>query len=108
MTALLLSYVCDFCDGLSVKQQPVHKGYVVYRGNGGVRLEYVFRSRRSAARWRSLRQLEACEIREVVSAHQFRWRTSTRPLQDVELADQLVEVYPNQNYEPGPNRAHLA
>jgi hypothetical protein len=80
----------------------------VYRGDGAVRLEHVFRTRRSAIRWRSLRRLEAYEIREVVSTHEFRWRTSTRPLQDIELADALIEIHPSDRYAPSPNRGHLA
>lgn len=109
MTALLLSYVCDYCDGLRIEPTP-YRGFVVNRGSAEhrVREEYVFRSREDAERWRSASGLEHYEIREVASASEFRWRASTGSLKDVELADRLYEIFPDPRYEPAPNRAHIA
>ena len=109
MTALLLSYVCDHCDGLQVPSTP-YPGFVVYRGapEGSVREEYVFRTHLDAERWRILSQREECEIREVESSSEFRWRVSTGSVKDLELADRLFEIFPDHRYEPAPNRAQIA
>jgi hypothetical protein len=107
MTALLLSYVCDYCDELRSDTTP-YRGFVVYRGRGRVREEYVFRSRRDAERWREMFKLDDCEVREVESAHEFRWRVSNGRVKDLELADRLFEIFPDHRYEPAPRRAHIA
>ena len=110
MTALFISYACDYCDGLVHDELPF-RGFVVYRQpapNGTVREEYVFRTRRDAERWRTLQSLDDCEIREVRSAAEFRWRKSQGSLRGIELADKLFEIYPDRRYEPSPRRAHVA
>jgi len=109
MTALFLSFVCDYCDGLRADPAP-YQGFVVYRGprDGHAREEYVFRSLRDAERWRKIQRLEGCEIRKVESSAEFRWRASTGTVRDLELADRLFEIFPDHRYAPAPNRAHVS
>jgi hypothetical protein len=108
MTCLFISYVCDYCDGLKEDDAPYERGFVVWRSRPMPAQEYVFPTREDAERWRDLRGLTGCAIREVLTTTRFRWRKSTGSIKGLEMADHLVEIFPNRRYPAGPHRAFLA
>ena len=108
MRPLFISYVCDYCDGLKIDAG--HKqdvGYVVWRRLPLPALEYVFSTPDDARRWRVLQGLAHCDIREVISPVNFRWRKTSGAIRDLEAADSLIEIYGDHRYPPGPGRAAL-
>jgi hypothetical protein len=105
MQPLLVSFVCDYCDGL-VDWGSFHRGFIVWRDDFD-RLEYVFPTREAAERWRSVRGLSGHEIREVLSEQPFRWHMSRGSVKDIELADHVYEIFPNHRHAPGQHRAFL-
>jgi hypothetical protein len=108
MTLLLVSYVCDYCDGLA-EDTDYHRGYIVWRGPGSVPgQEYVFRTPEHAERWRIIKGLHDSEVREVLCEYEFHWQESRGTVKGLELADRLFEIYPDHRFEPKPYRAFLA
>jgi hypothetical protein len=107
MTALFVSYACDYCDGL-VEEPDYDRGWVVWRARGVPAEEYVFRTPEDAARWRNANHLDDFPIVEVRAPIAFRWRTSTGTLKDLVMADALVSIWPDRRFPPGPNRAFIA
>jgi len=105
MVELLLSSVCDRCEGASAPEP--HRGYIVWRARPNGSCEYVFKTVRDAEKWRAAAGLDAKPIRVVLSPEPFHWRQSTGSVRDIELADRLFEVYPDATHTPGPNRVHL-
>lgn len=106
MTALFLTWVCDYCDGLR-DTGPTSTGWIVWRRRPPGSEEYVFRSPEDAERWREVSGLGDCAIRKVETEAQIHWRKSTGNVEDVELADHLFQIFADHRYEPGPHRAHL-
>ena len=107
MTALFISFACDYCDGLKTDAVKHDVGYVVWRAKPLPALEYVFSTPEDARKWRLMQGLGHCDIREVVSPVNFRWRKSTGSIKDLETADRLIEIYGDHRYPPGPGRASL-
>lgn len=105
-TPLFFSAACDWCDGLV--SVPFDHGWVVWRGRPPGASEYVFRTPADAERWRVVQSLEGCPVREVLSEVPFRWRNSSGNVKDIELADRLIEIYPDHRFPAAPNRAFLA
>jgi hypothetical protein len=106
MTALFYSYACDYCDGL-VDRATTDEGYVVWRDRPLPAEEYVFQTREHAETWRRARGLDACRIVAVRSPFQFQWRQSTGSLKEIVTADQLVTIYPDDQFPPEANRAYV-
>ncbi len=108
MIPLFTSCVCDRCDG-KLDADSLHKGWVVWSGppDGG-RQVYVFRTRQVAQRWQRLNKMGDAQVRQVLSDHEINWHLGRGSIQDLELADHLFEVYPDQCFEPQPHRAFLA
>jgi len=106
MTALFLTYACDYCDGL-VDEGVLDRGFVVWRDRPLPGEEHVFPSRVEAERWRALRGLDGCPIREVRSRAKFFWQKSTGVIKGIEMADRPIAIFPDQRYPDGPHRAHL-
>ena len=108
MIPLFISYVCDHCDNPHPEVE--NSGYVVWRDDPDEheRRHYVFPSRTSAERWRSLRGLADARVVKVLSPVPFNFRRSRGSAKDLELADRLFEIFPDHRFEPGPNRAFLA
>ena len=107
MTALFVSYACDYCDGLKTDVTRRDVGYVVWRKLPLPALEYVFSTPDDARKWRLLQGLTHCDIREVTSPINFRWRKTCGAIKDLEAADSLIEIYGDHRYPPGPGRAAL-
>ncbi len=109
MTALFLTYVCDYCDGLK-KPDKLYRGWVLWQGTPGRqgRQVYVFPTRADAERYRMAAGLDPCEIREVVSEYEIRWHRSRGSIRDVELGERLATVFPDHRFEPGPYRVFPA
>ena len=105
-TPLFYSAACDWCDGLV--SVPFDHGWVVWRGRPPGASEYVFRTPADAERWRVVQSLQDCPVREVLSEVPFRWRNSSGNVKDIELADRLIEIYPDHRFPAAPNRAFLA
>lgn len=105
MTALFLSYVCDYCDGLKEDHVAYDVGYVVWRPRPTPAHEYVFASREDAEKWRAIQGLGNYAVREVKTTSKFRWRKSTGSVKGLEMADRLIEIFPDRRHPPGPNRA---
>ncbi len=108
MTPLFISYVCDYCDGLVSDDVEYDRGYVVWRARPMPAQEYVFPTREHAERWRSAQGLVGCDIREVLTTSKFRWRKSTGSVRGLEMADHLIEIFPDRRYPAGPYRAFLS
>jgi hypothetical protein len=109
MTALFVSYVCDFCDGLR-KPARLYHGYVLWQGapaRAG-RHAYVFATRDDAERYRSAAGVDPCEIREVVCEYELRWQRSRGSINDVDLAEKLATLFPDHRFEPAPYRVYPA
>jgi hypothetical protein len=107
MTLLLISYVCDRCEG--APRGSYYRGYIVWDPRRHLpRKEYVFRDRDVAEYWRSIRQLEDSQIREVLCEHEIRWHVGRGTIKNLELADHLYEIYADHRFPPGPYRAFLA
>lgn len=107
MTALFISWVCDYCDGADLSG-PFDRGYVVWRDRPPASEEYVFRTWEDAERWRRHMRLDGRPIKLVLTASAFRWRRSQGTLTDVVLADHRFQIYPDHRFAPGPHRAFLA
>jgi hypothetical protein len=105
MRPLFISYVCDYCDGLHGEPVEYDHGFVVWRPRPTPAQEYVFSTRRDAERWRTIQGLSGYDIREVLTATKFRWRKSTGSVKGLEMADRLIEIFPDRRHPPGPNRA---
>jgi hypothetical protein len=108
MIALFISFVCDYCDGLTNDGSDDDRGYVVWRARPMPAQEYVFPTREHAQRWRDVQGLAHCEIREVRTMSKFRWRKSTGSITGLEMADHLFEIYPNRRHPAGLHRAFLS
>jgi len=106
MILLFLSAVCDRCEA-SPSTDGFDRGYIVWRGRPAGSCEYVFKTRADAERWRDASGLNRFPIRSVLSRTEFRWRRSTGSASDIELADRLFEIFPDDTHEPGPNRAFI-
>ena len=74
MTALFLSYVCDYCDGLTDEGLVYDRGFVVWRPRPTPAHEYVFCTREDAEQWRAVQGLANYTVREVRTVSKFRWR----------------------------------
>ena len=109
MRLLLVSYACDYCDGLQSDKSKLNSGYIVYcpTSTPGHK-EYVFRTRADAERWRQIRQLEKFEVRRVVTSQDIPWQISRGSIQDLELSSRLWELYPDHRHPEGQFRAYLA
>ncbi len=105
MTPLFTSMVCERCDAES---RGVFVGWIVWRSRPPGSQEYVFRRPTDAKKWRQAQGLGEFPIRRISTESEIRWRQSTGSLKELELADQLFEIYPDLRYPPGENRAHLA
>ncbi len=105
MVALLVTTVCDWCDGTGA--YALSRGYVVWRGASRRRGSYVFKTHDDAARWRAGNRLEGYPIVEVLSETPFRWRGSGGALPDIVFADKLFDIYPDRHFPRGDNRAFL-
>lgn len=107
MTPLLVSNVCDYCDGLKKLDAPF-VGYVVWSDEfTAPSRAYVFSRPEFAERWHAMRGPENATVRRVASTHPFNWRSGVQATSDLEFADTLVEVYMDSRYEPGPHKAFL-
>jgi hypothetical protein len=107
MIALLVSYVCDYCERPPALEH-LYRGWVVWRPDRTGARDYVFPDRESAERWRSLRGPTDAEIRQVLCPQPFRWRQSAGSLRDIQLADRLYEIFPDHRFQPARDRAFLA
>jgi hypothetical protein len=108
MKPLFVTYVCDFCDGLTPDDADYDHGFVVWRGRPMPTEEYVFSTRDDAERWRAVQGLVDCPIREVLSPMKFRWRTSSGTVKGLKMVERPVTIYPDRRFPHGPNRAFLA
>lgn len=107
MRPMLVSSVCDHCDGLADALD--FRGFVVLRRDRTLPCEeYVFATRADAERWRELNGLFEADIKEVRGAHPFRWQPSRGTVRGIILADRLFEIFPDHKHEDRPNRAYLA
>jgi hypothetical protein len=83
------------------------RGYIVWRSRPPGSCEYVFKTQEDAERWRSAAGLDRFPIKPVVSKTPFTWRKSTGSVRDIELADRLFEIFPDDEGSSGPNTAYL-
>jgi hypothetical protein len=108
MIALFISTVCERCNApQGERSNGLERGYIVWRSRPPGSCEYVFRSRDDAERWRAAAGLDRFPIRAVLSRTSFKWRRSTGSVRDIELADRLFEIFPDDGGATGPNRAFL-
>ena len=107
MLPLFTSYVCDHCDGPFTGES--FRGFIVYQPEriGKDHKFYVFPSPINAAIWRSANNLQHCEILEVRSLDPIPWWRSKGTLEEITLARELFEIYPDHRYPPRPYRAFL-
>ena len=107
MTALFLSYVCDYCDGLTDEGLVYDRGFVVWRPRPTPAHEYVFCTREDAEQWRAVKG-----SRTTPCARFVRCRVSLaqehREREGLQMADRLIEIFPNRKHPPGPNRAFFS
>lgn len=108
MRPLLISQVCDFCDGLDVDDGDWDLGFVVWRGRPTPTDEFVFASREDAERWKRAQGMQDEPVVAVRAPVKFRWRKSTGSVADITTADRLVTIFADRRFPPGPNRACLA
>lgn len=110
MQQMLVTWVCDHCDGLVDAADAFDfRGFVVLRKDRTLPCEeYVFAARADAERWRELKGLFEAEIKEVRGNKPFRWQPSRGTVRGIILADRLFEIYPDHRFEPRPNRACLS
>ncbi len=107
MVLLLLTVVCDTCEGRQSNAPELARGYIVWRSRPPGTAEYVFRTRHDAERWRAAAGLDRYPIRTVFSRVPFKWTLSTGSVRDIEWANRMFEVFPSEDHEPGPNRVFL-
>ena len=106
MTALFISYVCDYCDGLA----PINwlRGYVVFRGDEDfTRPIYVFPSQTDAAIYRSRNGWQDHPIREVRFEHPISWTKASGSLTGVTLAARPFTLHRDHRFEPLPYHCGL-
>lgn len=106
MLLLFTSYLCERCD--TPPSGRFYVGFVVWRGIGGPRQEYLFRTRADAGRWREINGLLDSEVRPVLVEAEPAWHLSRGSIRDLELANQLFEIFPTHRFPPAPNRGFLA
>lgn len=107
LTLLFLTAVCDRCEAPAESDEATARGYIVWRSRPPGSCEYVFKTREDAERWRAAAGLDRFPIRAVVSRTPFTWRKSTGSVRDIELADRLFEIFPEDEGSSGPNTAIL-
>jgi len=108
MTPLLISQVCDWCDGLASDDGEWDRGFVVWRGRPMPTDEHVFPTREDAERWRTAQGLAHAPVLPVRAPFKFRWRKSFGALKDLTTADRLVTIYADRRFPPAPYRACLS
>lgn len=108
MLALFTSLVCERCDGPPSGR--FYVGFVVWRRGQerGPRQDYLFRTSGDAERWRQLNDLQQAEVRPVLTEVEPAWHLSRGSVRDLELANQLFEIYPDHRFPPAPHRGFLA
>ena len=106
MTALFISYVCDYCDGIARVEWL--RGFIVFRGDDDFhRLIYVFPSQTDAAVYRSKNAWQQYPIREVRYEHAVPWKTATGSLNGVTLAARPFTLHRDHRFEPLPYHCGL-
>lgn len=106
MTALFISYVCDYCDGLV--QIAWLRGYVVFRGEDDfARAIYVFPSQTDAAIYRSKNGWQHHPIREVRFEQPVQWKQASGSLTGVTLAVRPFTLHRDHRFEPLPYHCGL-
>ena len=108
MSALFTSFYCQHCDGPTSAEG--YEGYIVYQPDriADGKKFYVFPTMVHAALWRKFQSLEQCEIRQVKALEPITWHRGRGQIDDLMLATERYEVFPDHRYEPKPCRAHLA
>lgn len=103
---LFLTTRCDYCD--FGPQCLVYVGYVVIPSlNVGDVEAYVFKTTDDAKRWRQSACLGDAIIARVESLERFDWMTSTF-FQNMVIAKEMYEIFPDHRYEPKPCRVFLS
>jgi hypothetical protein len=105
MLELFFSCVCEFCENPCF--DGFHSGFVIWRGRSGGK-EYVFPTRRDAEHYQGVSDLLEFPIRSVLCREPFRFQKSRGSIADLELADQLYEVFPDHRFRWSRGRAFLA
>jgi hypothetical protein len=106
MTALLVSYVCDYCDGLA--QIDWHTGFCVFNGDDDFsRPVLVFPSRTEAALYRSVKQFRDAQIREIRFEVPVRWKLAIGALDGVTIAAKPFELHRDHRFQPLPYHGYL-
>jgi hypothetical protein len=106
MTALFVSYVCDFCDG----HVPIAwlSGFIVFHGDDDfARPVFVFPSRTEAAMYRRVKETNEAQIREIHFEHPVRWKRASGALDGVTIAAQPFELHRDHRFEPKPYHGFL-
>ena len=108
MKPLFFSAYCPKCGENPHTQESAYVGWIVWRSRPPGSCEYVFKTHDDCDRWRAAANLVQFPIRKVSSQQLFLWRKSTGSVPDIELADRLFEIFPDDSHGPGSNRAFLS
>lgn len=106
MTALFISYVCDYCDGIA----PIDwlRGYVVFRGDEDFsRPVYVFPTQTDAALYRSRNGWLQYPLRAVHFEMPVPWKVASSKLDGVTIASRPFTLHRDHKFEPQPFHCFL-
>lgn len=85
---------------------PEHRGWCIWDGVRAI-YRYVFRTAEDAETYRSVNDMDGGEVRPVLSEAPYNWRPSAGSIVDIEVADQLYDVFPTRAFRAGDRRAFL-
>jgi len=107
MILLLLSYVCDYCDGLTAVEW--QRGFVVFRGDDDfARPVYVFPTQTDAALYRNWIGLQDFPIRECHFVQPVLWRRGSSQFADIRYASKTFTLHRDHRFEAQPYHGFLA
>lgn len=110
MRLLLISYECDYCDGL-IGDDTRDVGYIIYNKDwiGEESSFFLFQKRTHAAVWRAHRGNENHPIRKVYTFSRIMWDEFVDDaIAGLIVSKLMYTIFPTKNCEPAINHGLLA
>lgn len=104
MLALFTTWVCENCENMKT---PKWYGYVVYRLTDKILNYCVFPTFKDADEWKKVNGIKDSDVCLVALCSEPVFKQSTGILKNISIAQQLYEIYPDNDFEPKPHRGYV-